>query len=51
MRNSIKRISKKEETDPYNAKDYATPDDFYHDYYDDFYDYEEAEEYWDEHCG
>ena len=40
----------KEETDPYNAKDYATPDDFYYDYYDDFYDYDEAEEYWEDHC-
>lgn len=36
-------------TDPYNAKDYAHPDDFYYDYYDDFWDYEDAEEYWEEY--
>ena len=35
--------------DPYNAKDYAHPDDFYYDYYDDFWDYEDAEEYWEEY--
>ena len=40
-----------EDDDPYNAKDYATPEDFYYDHYDDFYDYDEAEEYWMEHCG
>ena len=34
--------------DPYNAKDYVDPDDFYYDYYDDFIDYEEAEEYWED---
>ena len=33
--------------DPYNAKDYVHPDDFYYDYYDDFYDYEDAEDYWE----
>ncbi len=35
--------------DPYNAKDYANEEDFYEDYYDDFYDYDEAEEYYNEH--
>ncbi|MCQ4022453.1 MULTISPECIES: hypothetical protein [unclassified Ruminococcus] len=35
--------------DPFNAKDYCDPDDFYHDYYDDFYDYEDAEDYYYEH--
>lgn len=34
-------------SDPYNAKDYVHPDDFYYDYYDDFYDYEDAEDYWE----
>ena len=35
--------------DPYNASDYSHPDDFYYDHYDDFWDYEEAEEYYEEH--
>lgn len=42
-----------EETDddaPYNAKDYYDPEDFYEDNYDDFWDYEEAEDYYYEHC-
>ncbi len=34
--------------DPYNARDYAYPDDFYYDYYDDFWDYYDAEDYWEE---
>lgn len=37
------------DADPYDAKDYVHPDDFYYDYYDDFWDYEDAEEYWEEH--
>ncbi len=36
-------------SDPYNAKSYPHPDDFYYDHYDDFWDYEEAEEYWETH--
>ena len=36
-------------TDPYNAKDYANEDDFWEDYYNDFIDFDEAEQYWDEH--
>ena len=36
-------------TDPYNAKDYANEEDFYEDYYNDFIDFDEAEEYWEEH--
>ncbi len=35
--------------DPYNAKDYYDAEDFYDDYEDEFYDYEEAEEYYNEH--
>ena len=35
--------------DPYSASKYSHPEDFYDDYYDDFFDYEDAEEYWDEH--
>ena len=35
--------------DPYHADDYVHPDDFYYEYRDDFSDYEEAEEYWEEH--
>ena len=34
--------------DPFNARDYVDPDDFYDDYYDEFYDYEDAEEYWED---
>ncbi len=38
-------------SDPFHASDYVHPEDFYDWYYDDFYDYEEAEEYWEEHAG
>ena len=37
--------NKKSSSDPYQAKDYAHPDDFYYDYRDDFWDYEDAEDY------
>jgi len=37
------------EEDPYEASGYANAEDFYDDYYDDFFDYEEAEEYWEDH--
>ena len=36
--------------DPFDAKDYIHPDDFYYDHYDDFWDYEDAEDYYYEHC-
>lgn len=36
--------------DPFDAKDYSHPDDFYYDHYDDFWDYEDAEDYYYEHC-
>ena len=39
----------KPSSDPYHAKDYAHPDDFYYDYRDDFWDYEDAEDYWERH--
>ena len=35
--------------DPYHAKSYSDPEDFYYDYYDDFWEFEEAEDYWNEH--
>lgn len=35
--------------DPYDAKDYGDPDDFYYWHEDDFYDYEDAEEYYYDH--
>jgi hypothetical protein len=38
-----------QKSDPYNAKDYMDPEDFYEDNYDDFWDFEDAEDYWDEH--
>ena len=41
--------NKKSSSDPYQAKDYAHPDDFYYDYRDDFWDYEDAEDYWERH--
>ena len=41
--------SKTSSSDPYNAKSYAHPDDLYYDYPDDFWEYEDAEEYWEEH--
>ncbi len=36
--------------DPFDAQDYSHPDDFYYDHYDDFWDYEDAENYYYEHC-
>lgn len=38
-----------ENDDPYNAKGYSDPDDFYYDHYDDFWEYEDAEDYWNQH--
>jgi len=38
-----------EDEDPYNAADYSHPEDFYYDHYDDFFDYEDAEDYYNEH--
>lgn len=37
------------DSDPYHAKDYSDAEDFYDDYYDDFYDFEDAEDYYNEH--
>ena len=39
----------KSTADPYQASDYAHPEDFYDWYYDDFWDYEDAEDYWEDH--
>lgn len=39
----------KSDSDPYNTKDYAHPDDFYDYYVDDFWDFEDAEDYYYEH--
>ena len=36
--------------DSYNVNDYYDAEDFYEDYYDDFYDYEDAEDYYNEHA-
>lgn len=38
-----------DDEDPYNASDYSHPEDFYYDHYDDFFDYEDAEDYYNEH--
>lgn len=37
--------------DPFEAREYADPEDFYEDWGDNFDDYEEAEEYYYEHGG
>ena len=47
-KNSSSKKSTKDD-DPYDAKSYAHPDDLYYDYPDDFWDYEDAEEYWEDH--
>lgn len=39
----------KEDDDPYNAKDYMHPEDFYEDHYYDFFDFYDAENYFYEH--
>lgn len=44
-----KKYYSSKNNDPYDAKDYVDPDDFYYDHYDDFYDYEDAEDYYYEH--
>lgn len=41
--------SAKQSSDPYDAKSYAQPEDFYYDNRDDFWDYEDAEDYFIEH--
>lgn len=43
------QTSNDDEDDPFDAKDYGDEEDFYDDYYDEFFDYEEAEDYWNEH--
>ena len=37
--------------DPFEAREYGSPEDFYEDYGDNFDDFEEAEEYYYEHGG
>lgn len=44
-----KKYYSSKNNDPYDAKDYVDPDDFYYDHYDDFYDYEDAEDYYHGH--
>ena len=44
-----KSSSSKKKEDPYNVNDYSDPEDFYYDNYDDFWEYEEAEDYYNEH--
>lgn len=41
----------KEDDDPLDARSYSNPEDFYDDNYHDFFDYEEAEEYYNDHGG
>ena len=47
-KNTTKR-TKKTTTDPYHAKDFYNPEDFYDEHYDDFFDYYDAEDYWYDH--
>ena len=47
---SSKSSTSKKSSDPYDAKSYVHPDDFFYDYYDDFWDYEDAEDYYYEHA-
>ena len=47
-RRTLSSSSKKKE-DPYNVNEYSDPEDFYYDNYDDFWEYEEAEDYYNEH--
>lgn len=37
------------DSDPYDANSYYHAEDFYDDHYDDFFDYEDAEDYFNEH--
>lgn len=41
--------STSENDDPYDVNEYYGPEDFYEDNYDDFWDYEDAEDYYNEH--
>lgn len=41
--------SRKHSSDPYNAKGYDDPEDFYEDYYDEFDGFEDAEDYYDQY--
>ena len=41
--------TKRDSRDEFDADEYAHPDDFYYDHYDDFVDFEEAEDYWEDH--
>lgn len=41
--------NKSSSSDPYNASSYSNEEDFYYDHYDDFFDFEDAEDYWNEH--
>ena len=43
------KSTKSYDDDPFNVHDYIHPDDFYYDHYDDFVDYEDAEDYYNEH--
>ena len=36
-------------SDPFDVQDYSDPEEFYYYHYDDFYDYEDAEDYFNEH--
>ena len=41
--------TKRDSRDEFDADEYAHPDDFYYDHYNDFVDFEEAEDYWEDH--
>ncbi len=46
---SSSKKTNSEKSDEFDARDYAHPDDFYYDHRDDFIDFEEAEDYWEDH--
>ena len=51
-KNTTSSTSKKTTTtrsDPFDVQDYSDPEEFYYYHYDDFYDYEDAEDYFNEH--
>ena len=46
---NTKKKNSSAKSDPYDVYDYTHADDFYYDHWDDFSDFEEAEDYFDEH--
>lgn len=47
----VQRYGSTDESDPFEVENYPDAQEFYYYHYDDFYDYEDAEEYYNEHMG